>query len=332
MSITYAREWSRAAAAWTAAYGAVHVWWLADPGSSLAPPEEPYSPGRWVAVTLAFLAAVACSLIAAGIGRQWTPPVRWTLAVAAWIAGVCLILYSYLLATSLIGMLFGQYDDWASVLVRAAGTTGGVLTLVCAVAEQRRVRRTCTGCGRVHGRSPERRTDPAPRWAYLAAYVAVAGCAARMAVKVYEDVQAGRPLLPLDSPFTLFVVLMLLAGTVLPLALVHRWGRIWPRWVVPLAGRRVPRWVVLVPALFAGASFAGYFGVAGMTAWILGEGGLATAPEVWKVAMAMFGYSVWGVGLLVAAAAYFSLTKPDCPLAGLASRSPHDADPAQASL
>jgi hypothetical protein len=78
----------------TFAFGAAHVWWLSDPGSPSAPPEEPFSPGRWSAVALAFLAAAVCSLIALGTGRRWTAPVRWTLVVAGWVAGAGLILYS----------------------------------------------------------------------------------------------------------------------------------------------------------------------------------------------------------------------------------------------
>jgi hypothetical protein len=306
------------------------VWWLADPGSAWAPPDEPFSPGRWAAVTLAFLAVAACSLIAAGIGRRWTAPARWALVVAGWVAGVGLILYSYMLAISVAATLFGQYDDWASLLTRAAGVTGGVLTLVCAVAEQSRVRRCCAGCGRVHGRSPERRTDPTPRWAYLAAYIAVTGCVARVVARVLDDVSKGSTqLLALDSPFTIFVFLLILTGTLLPLALVHRWGRIWPRWVLPSAGRGVPRWLVLGPAFFVGASMTGYFGVAGMTAWITGRGNLGgPAVIVWKLAMEMFGYTLWGLGLLVAAISYYRLTRPDCPLPGSAGRRPHD--PAQA--
>jgi hypothetical protein len=41
----------------------------------------------------------------------------------------------------------------------------------------------------------------------------------------------------------------------------------------------VPRWLVLGPAFFVGASLTGYFGLAGMTACILGKGNL-TADTV----------------------------------------------------
>ncbi|SDL74230.1 hypothetical protein [Nonomuraea jiangxiensis] len=305
--------WPRLAAVWCSAYGAANVWWLANPGSPFAPPEEVFSPGRWMAVALAFSAAVACSLIAAGAGQRRPAPARWTLVGVAWVAGAGLILYSYMLAISVATLLFGEVDDWGSLLARAAGATAGALTLVCAVAEQRRVRRACPHCARVHGRSPERRTDPAPWWARLAAYVAIAGCSVRVAALILDSVTAHRPPFALGTPFAVFVVLLILAGTLLPLALVHRFGRIWPRWVVPLAGRDVPRWLVLGPAWFVGAGLAGYFGVAGMAAWLLGEGNLAQAP-VWRVSMEMFGYTAWGLGLLVAAVSYYGLTRPACPL------------------
>ncbi|WP_440086328.1 hypothetical protein [Streptosporangium sp. LJ11] len=301
------------AAAWSSVYGMAHLWWLIDPGSPTAPPEEVFSPGRWVAVTLAFMATAVCSVIATGIGRHRAAPVRWTLVALAWVIGAGLIVYSYMLAISLATMLFGQAGDWGSLLTRAAGATAGALTLACAVAEQRRVRRACSHCARVHGRSPERRTDPTPRWAYLAAYVALAGCAARVTALVLDSLTARKPLpFELGASFGIFFFLLFLAGTLLPLALAHRFGRIWPRWVVPLAGRDVPRWLVLGPALFVGAGLAGYFGVAGMTAWILDKGNLAQAP-VWKVSMEMFGYTSWGLGLLAASMSYYGLTRRNCP-------------------
>ncbi|WP_218009341.1 hypothetical protein [Herbidospora cretacea] len=305
------RDWPGIAVVGSAAFGAAHVWWLVDPGSPLAPPEEPFSPGRWVAVALAFTAAAVCSVIATGTARRWAAPARWTLVALAWVSGAGLIVYSYMLPISLATLLFGQLDHWGSLLTRAAGATAGALTLAVAVAEQRRLRNACVHCARVHGRSPERRTDPTPRWAYVAAYAAIAGCAARVTVLVVDSVTAHKPI-PIGSPFGIFIALMIVAGTLLPSALVHRFGRIWPRWVVPLAGRDVPRWLVLGPAFLVGAGLTGYFGVAGMTAWILGRGNLSQAP-VWKVSMEMFGYTVWGLGLLAAALSYHALTRRNCP-------------------
>ncbi|GII81714.1 hypothetical protein Sru01_66960 [Sphaerisporangium rufum] len=313
MGLLSARWAPWAAAGWTFGYGAVQSWWLLNPGTRWAPPEEPFAPGRWAAVTLGFTAAGACALIAARAGRRWPVAARRALVVVTWAAGAGLVLYSYMLAISLASMLFADYDDWASLLIRAAGTVGGALALACAAAEGNRLRQGCAACGRVHGRSAERRTDPTPGWARLAGYAAVAGYLSRVGAVVRDHLTLGRPVDLGFDPFTVFLLLVSLAGTVLPLALVHRWGRIWPRWVVPLAGRPVPRWLVLGPGYFVGASLTGYFGLAGMTAWVLGKGGLRGGDQL-TVSMEMFGYTVWGLGLLAASVSYHALTRPECPL------------------
>ena len=105
------------------------------------------------------------------------------------------------------------------------------------------------------------------------------------------------------------MVLMSLAGTLLPLALAHRWGRVRPAWTGPLRGRAVPRWLVLGAGLFVGASLTAYFGIAGMSAWIRGD---IDGPFL-PLLLEMGGYTLRGVGLLVAAASYFALTRPPCP-------------------
>jgi hypothetical protein len=191
-------------------------------------------------------------------------------------------------------------DDVAVFFVRAVGVIGGFLTLWISREEFRRVRSACERCGRVHGRSPEHRTDETPRWAYLGGYLAVTGLAGRMIPVAYDEITEGGAFEgPGGVGFKLFIVLMLLAGTVLPLALAHRWGRIWPAWVLPLAGRNVPRWLVLGLCL--------YFGLAGMSALATGQ----TLGDLGAV-LAIGGYTLWGVGLLVASASYYRLTKPKC--------------------
>ena len=105
-----------------------------------------------------------------------------------------------------------------------------------------------------------------------------------------------------------FLVLYAAAGSLLPLALAHRWGRIRPRWVLPLAGRDVPRWIVLVPAFMMGGGRTAYFGLVGGTYIVLGEFGF---PLWWTLAV-IPRYTLWGIGLLVAAAFYRGATEPPC--------------------
>ncbi|GAA3381902.1 hypothetical protein GCM10020369_01670 [Cryptosporangium minutisporangium] len=80
------------------------------------------------------------------------------------------------------------------------------------------------------------------------------------------------------------MVLMSLAGTLLPLALAHRWGRLWPAWFLPLRGRAVPRWLVLGTGLFVGGSLTAYFGVVGMTRVLRGFTYLRYVRELTPIA------------------------------------------------
>jgi hypothetical protein len=158
----------------------------------------------------------------------------------------------------------------------------------------------------VHGRSPERRTESSPWWAYAGAYLTVAGLVARLVPAVHgwietDSIAEG----PGGVGFKVFVALLVLSGSLLPLALVHRWGRIWPAWVVPWAGKDVPRWVVLGPGVFMGLGLTLYFGLGGMTA-------IATGRTPTGATLMISGYTVWGIGLLITSASYYRLTKPPC--------------------
>ena len=128
-----------------------------------------------------------------------------------------------------------------------------------------------------------------------------------------------------------FEASLALAGVVLPLALVHRWGRTWPRWVLGLAGRRVPRWLVLGPAFFTSGGVTVYFSVllgqmvaerlAGRNPFPPSEG--LDLPETFFW-VAVPAYVVWGVGMAVGALFYFRITRSWCDGCGQA---PGDSRP-----
>lgn len=301
------------AAGWNLGYLVLHAFWAIGYAPTFARPGESYFPGGWVPVVIAVVAVLAAVLAAVGARRDSVP---WFSAALAWVAGGAMLAYSFMFAVSLLGLLTGEFTgwvDWGTLLARASGVIGGLLTIAVAVAEQRRARRACPRCGRVHGRSTEDRTDAAPEWAFAAAYIALAGCVSRLLAEVIEQIRGGDRWSAADFTPTLmiFTALFVLAGTVLPLALVHRWGRIWPRWVFPLAGRPVPRWVVLGPAFFIGAGLTAYFGIGASAELFKGDD---LGGPLWWIIMVIPGYIVWGLGLLIAAVAYFALTKPECAL------------------
>lgn len=305
----WARWVPRVTVYWCAAYAVVHAGWAVRGAPHFAAPGESFLPEGWAAVAPAVLGTAAALVLVAPGGEGG--PAR-TAAVVGWLAGTWLLVYAFMFPISLLtvlGGLFGQVVTGADVAVmvaRASGTAAGALAVLTAVAARRRVRGACSRCGRLPGRRAARATDPTPRWAYLAGLLTVAACLARLAAALPDGtlfrVEPGTS----GTYLLLFVAAMVLAGTLLPLALVHRWGRIWPGWVVPLAGRPVG-WLVAGPALFLGVGLTGYFGVGGTYAWATG-----LIPGGWFLAVTLGAYTLWGAGLLVAAAGYLRLTRPPC--------------------
>lgn len=195
----------------------------------------------------------------------------------------------------------------------------GVLVGAATVAYRRDVRGACAFCGR-SDRSPAP-MHATPMWAYWAAYVAVSGCV----VRILAQAAVGFDESPMSSGVSvaMFEVGFLLAGTALPLALVHGWGRTWPRWVPWLSGRRIPRWLVLGPGVGVSAGIVVYFGlmlmlmiaerVQGRNPFPPSEG--LDLPEVFFW-FAVPAYLVWGCGMAVAAAVYYLRTRPTCRRCG----------------
>lgn len=161
----------------------------------------------------------------------------------------------------------------------------------------------------------------APGWAVIAAYVAVAGCLVRFGAQAAIGFGADSVPIGEDSrvAWVAFAGCMLLAGTLLPLALVYRWGRVFPRWTLFLAGRRVPRTLLAVPACFVSGGLLVYFGTGlGQLVIAAMTGQALTSPEIpggflWTAVLA---YVMWGAGLAVATVAYLRRTRPACAHCG----------------
>jgi hypothetical protein len=105
---------------------------------------------------------------------------------------------------------------------------------------------------------------------------------------------------------------------VLPLSLVHGWGRVFPRWVPLLARRRVPRRLVLGPALGISVGLLVYFGVGigqlvGETIHPRPHPGDLPLSFLW---VAMPAYWLWGLGLGAAALSYGRITRRPCRRCG----------------
>ncbi len=202
-----------------------------------------------------------------------------------------------------------------AVLSRAGCLAGGVLVGATALSYQRHWRGACLACGRTGQAAAPARP---PRWAWAAAWAAVTGCLVRLLAQA--AVGFGSQLLRAGGSGLLFEAGFLLAGTVLPLALVYRWGRVFPGWVPLRAGRGVPRWLVLGPALALGAGMTAYFGVTIVrlaAGTVTGTWAQHAGPyPLWFFWVAVPGYLAWGLGLGAAALAYRRATRPACRTCG----------------
>jgi hypothetical protein len=241
------RRWaSQAAIAWALGYGSLRIYWAL--GAAPSPPpigsDLVVFTGWWPVALCAAGAAVVLGLRRA----RWRRP----LAVTAWAVTAALAAASALLLLDAVGVILpgaGLAVHPVAALSRAACLAGGVLVGATALCYQRHWRGACLACGRT---GEAVRPARPPRWSWLAARAAVAGCLVRLLAQVAVGLGG---LLRAGGSVLLFEAGFLLAGTVLPLALVHRWGRVsglpcpgtWPgalgsgprRW--PTGARPAPR-------------------------------------------------------------------------------------------
>ncbi|MFF5204533.1 hypothetical protein [Streptosporangium sp. NPDC000396] len=316
---TRAPSWTlwapRALPAWALLYGAVQAYWALTGG---APSMSPVGIdlivfSGWKAVALC-LAAVAITLAFGWAGERIA--VRRVLLAGAWTVSGALVVAAALFLLDVVGGLLpgiGVRFFPAGFLSRTACLAGALLMGAVALTQQRRIRGGCASCGRVEDARPPVRT---PVWA---AFAATAGCVGRIIAQLIVGFDAGPLGVGVDA--VLFEVGFVLAGTLLPWALVFSWGTVFPRWVPGLAGRRVPRWLVLGPGAGISVAMTVYFGMI-LTNMVvaalggvpnLGFGGALPDAFYW-VSVPM--YCLWGVMLGVAAIAYGRRTRPRCHRCG----------------
>lgn len=299
---------------WAAAYGALRAHWALGHAPEFEPlPEDLLIFTGWGAVGLCAAAALAA------LGLRLTRRSR-AASAAAWAVVAAMAAASPLFFLDVIGMVLaglGIPASAPSILGRGGMVAGAALLAAGAVAYRRRMRGACGRCGQ---RESYARPEQVPAWAFIAAYAAVAGCLVRLAAQYGF---AGFEGIPYDAGVSVvaFEVGFLLAGTLLPLALVHRWGLVWPRWVLGMAGRRVPRWLVLGPAVCLAGGMTAYFGfqqvqlIANLfTGTVIDAEGTPYGQAFFWTAIPA--YTVWGLGLGVAVAARLRQTRPECGRCG----------------
>lgn len=287
----------RLALVWAVAYCGVRVWFATGHGPEWKFPSGDLLIPDWLSV-------VACLVSGAVVvaSETWRRSrlmigVLWAMA-AGWVAVAALALLD-VIGGVLPGL--GIPFDLPGMLSRLGALTGAALLAGIALARQRQLDPTCLRCS---GRRLA--VASTPIWAVAGAWIAVTGCLIRMGAQAV----VGFDLLPYAGGVTvvLFETGFLLAGIALPLLLVYRLGRVFPRWML------------LLPGAGLGAGITAYFGV--LLIQMIADavqgratfGGIELPESFFWVAVPA--YLVWGVGLALAAAGYHLRTRKPCKSCG----------------
>jgi hypothetical protein len=267
---------------WAAAYGIVRLWFALGNGPEWELPGNDLLVPDWLAVVGCVASAAAVLALAKRPTSRFLIRTVWLL-VAGWVAAAALALLD-VVGGVLPGL--GIPFDLAGMLSRFAALAGAALLARTALIHQRRL-------------GPGRSVTETPTWAVIGAWAAVAGCLIRLgaqAVVGFDSTPYGASL-----SLILFEGGFLLAGIVLPLLLVHRLGRLFPRWML------------LLPGGGLGAGIMAYFGVSLLqmiAAAVRGEpayDGIGLPAAFFWVAVPA--YLVWGAGLAVASYGYHLRTR-----------------------
>jgi len=280
---------------WAVAYGAVRVWFATGHEPVWELPTDLMISG-WPSVALCALSAAVVLGLTAKPENRWLLTGCWAMTIA-WVAACAMFLLD-VVGGVLPGL--GVPFDEVGLLSRLGGLIGAGLIGATALGHHRRLDPHCLRCSRTRTWANLRVT---PRWAVAAAWSAVAGCVFR----IVAQTAVGWDAVPLANGVSMvvFEAGFLLAGAALPLLLVYRLGRIFPRWML------------LWPGAALGVGITAYFGV-GLVQMIAttlaGEpvnDGMAELPESFFWA-AVPAYVVWGAGLAVATYGYYLRTRKPC--------------------
>jgi hypothetical protein len=357
-----------AAVAWSLIYAVLGIYWVVSgrgfpytPGTAfnnIEPVVGRFGPGvAWIVVMMAGIPAAAVG--AAMLRRVRSRILRPLLiTVGSVLAGVLLLFMADLtllemlgyVPYTLVGLLTGAKiaQIYLETLAQIKWTiahqllclTGGFLWLAGTISYARLSGDACLYCGRRDGPEGWQGPGQAARWGRIAVYVS-------MVVPVFYAITRyawalGFPLGMSEEYLRggqvsgiwiggLFLANFALAGAVLMLGLVQRWGEVFPRWMIGLAGRRVPIALAVVPAslisvLLIVGGMAIWSGLGQMVAVLAAGGaeGMRLIEETFFQVGPTLLFPIWGVALAVATLGYYYRRRDPCRVCGRGELSPMD--------
>ncbi|GAA4263974.1 hypothetical protein [Dactylosporangium darangshiense] len=262
-----------------------------------------------VAALAAFLGLVAV-LGAAGWPREGLIP-RWAVLTAGWCGCVLLvwsvggIVFDGLRALAVLGVPgLPPVVDWAGFMTRAFALVADVLLAKTVLSYQRTSRAGCPRCGRIPAVA-------APTGTWLG-YAACLLALPYPLLKVYWSMGgtvAGSVVAATSvEGFPIGEIVIFSMVGLLALALVQRWGRVFPRWTLLGGGWTATGALVTMGALAGFGSLAQALGLVDGPAHLAGAG--------WVVSVVYGSWLLLGVALGGAVVSYQRRTRRRCGRCG----------------
>jgi hypothetical protein len=349
-----------AAVTWSLLYAALGVYWAVSgrgfpyaPGTvsadmGMGPLLGRFGPGvAWIVVMMAGIPAAAVgAAMLRGIRSKVPRPLL--IAAGTLLAGVPLLLMTGLNLLVMLGYIpyvvrglftgdeIGQrylmgLTQWATIH-QLLCLIGGFLWLAATICYSRRSGGACLYCGRRDGLEGWQRPNQAARWGRIAVYASIVApvfyALTRYAWALGFPLGMSAESLRRDQESGmwtsgLFLATFGLAGAVLTLGLVQRWGEVFPRWMIGLAGCRVPIALAVIPASLVSVLLV----VGGIVIWsglgqmatnlaATGVEGIGIFMEIFFQVGPTLLFPVWGVTLAVATLGYYYRRRGPCSVCG----------------
>ncbi|PEP58782.1 DUF3995 domain-containing protein [Bacillus pseudomycoides] len=326
------------AIAWSALYGSMHLYWLLggegypfknEDGMDLFAGKVTYLPSQVGGIIF-----VVLCLIGILVGFSMRKPVEKTfqqrlILIYAWGWAAALLLFvpdASLIAAMAYAFLLKFKFDWL-MLNQIICVLGGIYWGFFAVAYRRKIRHACEYCGR----KADGKTSLLMRWSrwitYLAALAPIPYAITRYAwalkiplgidAKFLQDFSNVNPAHHITEwAFGSICI----AGSILTLGLIQKWGDTFPRWFPFVNGKRVPILLAVIPAscvaiAVTAAGFTFTFAFIAVKLHLVSTDNILLS-HIWGSIGPMLLWILWGIALGLASIAYYYRRRGQCSYCG----------------
>lgn len=321
---------------WSGLYGLLHLYWLLggagypfinEGGTLLFSAFVTYLPAR-IGGVLFVIICVLGILIGADMRKPQNVLPRWFTLSFLWGTAVGLVLFvpdTNFIASIAYAFLLKFHLDW-QMLNQIICMIGAFSFGAVAIVLQRKTRNACEYCGK----SEDNKEFFLVRWSKWITYIAVFApipyaitrYAWAMGISVGIDQNFYKSFANLNPMHHIIEWLfgsLCIAGGLLTLGLIQKWGEVFPSWFPFIGGKRVPVLLAVIPATcvaiaVTSAGFIFTFSVIAVKSHFIpaGDNMLLSNNNIWGAFGPMLLWIPWGVALGLSTLAYYYRRRGHC--------------------